>query len=129
MEIHDLAGAARGLPTLDISPGTTEAEAMAAHRMLGVFGKHTIGLVRFSGRTPWERHPDDELLHVLDGEVELTLLTGGAPTRVVLSAGSMFVVPSGVWHRSLPRPLVALLFVTSSEGNQHSLADDPRAEG
>jgi ethanolamine utilization protein EutQ (cupin superfamily) len=37
---------------------------------------YRIGLGRYSGRSPWERHLNgDELLYVLDGEVEITLLS------------------------------------------------------
>lgn len=129
MQIHDIRAALRELPTLNITPSTSEEEAMAAPRMFGSLGEYLVGMVRFSGQTPWERHPDDELLHVLEGEVEVTILTDREPTRVTLPSGSMFVVPSGLWHRSLPRPVVTLLFVTSSKGNTHSFADDPRVEG
>jgi hypothetical protein len=34
-------------------------------------------------------------------------------------------VPRGLWHRSTPRGVVSLLFVTPSEGGEASWADDP----
>lgn len=129
MDVHDLHALLKDLPTLDITASTTEQEAMAAHRMLGRCGQHTLGLVRFSGQTPWERHPEDELLHVLEGEVDVTLLTDDGPAHVTLRAGSLFVVPHGHWHRQLPRPVVTLLFGTVAEGSSHSDADDPRRTG
>ena len=56
--------------------------------------------MRFSGQAPWERHPDgDELLHVLEGAVDLTVLTDDGPTELRLDAGSVFVCPKGLWHR------------------------------
>lgn len=128
MTPHDLAPLLRTLPTLNLTAETTAEEAMAAHRMLGSFNQWEIGLVRFAGQPPWERHPDDELLHVLDGEVELTLLTDPGPARVTLRASSLLVVPRGVWHRSFARTQVALIFVTPSQGNEHSFAEDPRSE-
>lgn len=75
MTAHDLRSLLATLPTLKITAETTPEEATAAPRMLGSLNRCVLGLVRFSGQAPWERHPDDELLHVLDGEVELTLLT------------------------------------------------------
>ena len=125
---HDLSSLLAALPTLRITPQTTEDEAMAAHRMLGSFNQCEIGMVRFSGQPPWEWHPDDELLHVLDGELDFTLLTDAGPTRLTLRANSLFVVPRGVWHRSHARTAVALVFVTPSAGSRHSLADDPRSD-
>lgn len=99
---------------------------MAAMSSLGSLNRCELGLARFSGQPPWERHPDDELLYVLDGSIEITLLTEPDTTQVLLGAGSLLVVPGGVWHRSLVSESVTLLFATSSEGNASSLADDPR---
>lgn len=126
MDVHDLGAILKDLPTLDITESTIEHEGMAAHRMLGRCGRHTLGLVRFAGQTPWERHPEDELLHVLEGEVELTLLADDGPVHRTLRAGSVFVVPREHWHRQLPRPVVTLFFGTVVEGTTHSDADDPR---
>jgi quercetin dioxygenase-like cupin family protein len=114
-------------PALVIRTGaTTESEAAAAMQMLADFNACTAGVVRFSGETPWERHPDDEFLHVLEGEVQLTLLGERGQDLVRLRAGQVFVVPRGSWHRQHAETPAALLFITSREGNEASEAADPR---
>ena len=84
----------------------------------------TCGVGCFKGRPPWECHTEgDELLHVLAGEVELTLAGEAAPT--VLGPGSVVVVPQGRWHRNHARQSVTLFYVTPTEGNRHSWDDEP----
>jgi hypothetical protein len=86
-----------------------------------------IGVMRFSGLTPWERHPDgDGLLHPLAGAVEVTVLTDTGPAHVTVPAGCVFVCPRGLWHRQLPRPAVTELFATPGESDEVSWAEDPR---
>jgi quercetin dioxygenase-like cupin family protein len=126
MEPHDIRAAVSSLPELKITSAITEAEAMAAMRVIGSFNQCMVGMVRFSGRTPWERHPDDELLYVMQGEVEVTVLADAGAVQTTVRAGSVFVVPKGLWHQQMPRPEVALLFLTSAAGNEVSMAEDPR---
>lgn len=124
---HELDTVLRDLPEIHITSNTTAAEADAAVRMLASVGRCSLGLMRFSGLSPWERHPDgDELLHVIEGAVDLTVLTDDGPTEVTLDAGSVFVCPKGLWHRQRPRPSVTLLFGTPTENGEASFADDPR---
>lgn len=124
---HDLRRALRGLPELAISPATTEEEADAATRSITALGPCTLGVMRYSGLTPWERHPDgDELLHVLEGAVDVTILTDDGSREVSLNAGSVFVCPKGLWHRQLPRPSVTMLYGTPTKNGEASFADDPR---
>lgn len=124
---HDLQRALSGLPELAISADTTAEEADAATRSITALGPCTLGVMRYSGRTPWERHPDgDELLHVLEGAVDVTILTDDGSRQVSLDAGSVFVCPKGLWHRQLPRPLVTMLYGTPTRNGEASFADDPR---
>jgi mannose-6-phosphate isomerase-like protein (cupin superfamily) len=89
-----------------------------------------VGAVRFSGVPPWERHPSgDELLHVLDGNVEVSLFAPEGRIEVLLEAGSVFVIPRGLWHRSCPRGAASILFVTPTRDGEHSWAEDPRGAG
>ncbi len=81
---------------------------------------------RFPGRSPWERHVDgDELFHVLDGEVEVTLLGEDDSTWVTLPEGSIFVIPSGTWHRADARSVVTLLTLRATDHGPVSFAEDP----
>jgi hypothetical protein len=46
--------------------------------------------VRFPGRTPLERHPvGDDLLHVLEGAVVVTVLDATDPVQTTIAAGSI----------------------------------------
>ena len=80
---------------------------------LASFNHGGIFVGRFTGQTPWERHRHgDELVHVLAGEVDLIVRKASGPVHVTLTAGSVFVVPRGHWHRQRTRGAVALLTAT-----------------
>jgi mannose-6-phosphate isomerase-like protein (cupin superfamily) len=130
MIAHDIRTTLKDLPLLTITPSTTEEDAMAAERKLASFNQCMVGLVRYLGQPPWERHPGgDELLHILEGEVDVTVLTDGGPVHEIARAGSVCVVPQGLWHRTLAQAAVTLLYMTPAEGNEHSFAEDPRRAG
>ena len=100
---------------------------MAASRSLGALNRNELGVARFSGRPPWEKHAEDELIYVVDGAVEITLWKDAQPEVFALASGSLVVIPAETWHRSFAEDFVTLLFATPSEGNQSSFADDPRS--
>lgn len=130
MIAHDIRAALKELPLLTITASTTEEDALAAEQKLASFNQCMVGLVRYSGQPPWERHPGgDELLHVLEGEIDLTVLTDSDPVHETVRAGSVCVVPRGLWHRTLARSAVTLLYMTPAKGNKHSFAEDPRRAG
>lgn len=121
--LHDLSAAA----PLAITRDTTAAEANDAVREIGTLEDRLLGVMRFSGTTPWERHPDgDEFLHVLDGEVAVTVLTDDGPVDVAVPAGSLFVCPRGLWHRQTPKTAATVFFATPTATSEASWADDPR---
>jgi mannose-6-phosphate isomerase-like protein (cupin superfamily) len=96
-------------------------------RLLGSLDHASIVLCKFSGLPPWERHPDgDELIVVLEGGGEITVLTDEGPVRSELRPGRVFVCPKGLWHRAHPQPQMTALYVTPLGGGEHSFADDPR---
>lgn len=125
----DLAQVFARAPKLAISEATTAAEASAAFPCLAPFNQGGIFAGRFSGETPWECHPTgDELLYVIDGAVEVTIL-GEAGTEVSTArAGQVVIVPKGLWHKQRPLPEVALLTMTP-QPSAHSSAADPRQAG
>jgi quercetin dioxygenase-like cupin family protein len=124
---HHLRSATSGLAELAITPSTTAEEADAAVRTIASLDRRTLGVMRFSGETPWERHPDgDELLHALEGDVDVTVLTDDGPAHVLVHEGSVFVCPRGLWHRQRPRRAVTELFATPVDTTEISWADDPR---
>ena len=122
---HDVMAALRDLPELKVTRNTTEADAMAAIRPFGELNKCLLGVTRFSGLTPWEHHPDaDELLYVLEGTVDVTLLTDEGPLSTAVRAGAVLVVPRGLWHRQHAHHCTTLLFATGA--TNISWAEDPR---
>lgn len=123
----DVAGALTGLPTLRVSNATTEEEAASAFPRLGTFDGNGLYAGSFSGVTPWERHDTgDELLYVLAGAVEITILTEHDRHVAVLRTGEALIVPKGLWHRQEPKPEVTLLTVTPD--TDISRAEDPRVD-
>ncbi len=68
--------------TMTRPPQYEDAEGEASFWMMESFNEGMTWVGRFSGPSPWERHPDgDELLHVLEGEVEVTVLTEGGAVQ------------------------------------------------
>ncbi len=127
MKPQELATIATSLRTLELSADTTEEDHDAAMQVLSDFNDCMTGLIRFSGETPWERHPSDELLLVLAGKVDVTLLQeDGASTEIPLAEKSLLVLPRGLWHRQSSDSGVTLLFVTAKDGDDVSWAEDPR---
>jgi mannose-6-phosphate isomerase-like protein (cupin superfamily) len=79
----------------------------------------------FDGDSEWERHRrGDEVVHVLAGETELTVLAAEGRQVLHLSAGMLTVVPKGCWHRFHAPRGVTLMTVTP-QPTEHSDADDP----
>ena len=113
------------LRTLQRLPDYVDEEGAARFWRLGDFNGGMAWLARFSGESPWERHPDgDELLHVLEGEVQVVLLDEDGPLRARVRAGSVFVVPRGVWHRQIAAGTVVQWGATMGR-TEHSDETDP----
>ena len=115
MEAHDLRVIVDALPEMEF-------------RNLGSFNEGGVGVFwSTDGTSPWERHPDDdEMLHVLKGNIDVTVLTDGGPVTTRVTAGCVFIVPRGLWHRQTLHGTVQELYVTPGR-TEHSSADDPRA--
>jgi mannose-6-phosphate isomerase-like protein (cupin superfamily) len=96
---------------------------------IGEFSFHgcTGGVAAFRGRPPWELHGQgDELLLILAGESELTVLEDDRRSAWTLSAGHLAIVPKGHWHSNNAPGGVTMLWITPREGNEHSW-DEPGA--
>ena|SRR5215510_6385114 len=129
MKAHDIRAALSGVPELTITSSTTAEAAEAAFPRLTSFNEGGVFVGRYSGQPPWERHPQaDELLYVLDGEIDVTVLTDDGPLHVTVGAGSIFVVPRGLWHRPVARAAVTLLSATPKP-TEVSFTEDPRRAG
>jgi mannose-6-phosphate isomerase-like protein (cupin superfamily) len=80
----------------------------------------------FDGDSEWERHRNgDELVQILAGETEVTLMLPEGAETLHLSAGMLVVVPQGVWHRFHAPQGVTLMTVTP-QPTDHT--EDPTAE-
>ena len=111
--------------TMKAPANWTSEDGEASFWMLDSFNKGSVWVGRYSGQSPWERHPDgDELLYVIEGEAAITLLTDDGPVETTLHAGSVFVVPQGLWHRVLAREVV-IQFGATPGRTDHSTDDDP----
>jgi mannose-6-phosphate isomerase-like protein (cupin superfamily) len=124
----------RAMKTYDIRatmkqpPSFVTPDGKASFWIGDPFNGGMISVGRFSGQSPWERHPDgDELVHVLDGEVEITVLSKAGPEEITVRAGSVFVVPKNHWHRQHARQSVTQLGATVG-ATEHSHAEDPRQD-
>jgi mannose-6-phosphate isomerase-like protein (cupin superfamily) len=75
----------------------------------------------------WEVHPEDELIHILDGTRTLQIVCDDGPPRSFeLRAGMVAVVPQGAWHRFHSRDFGMLMSVTIPGPHVELDVDDPR---
>jgi len=99
-----------------------------ANESLGSFDDGNVGLGRYvPGSSPWERHRNgDELLLVTDGEVEIEILAEDGTSRVEsLGEGTLFIVPSGLWHQLTASDNVNILYISPSEDGAERTREHP----
>ncbi len=118
------------LPVLrDRRPDTPAEEEDKAFATLADLGYGGVFAGSFDGESPWERHTKgDELVHILAGKTQLTLLSDVGPQVLEMTAGMLAVVPQGCWHRFHAPGVVTVLTVTP-QPSDHSTAEDPRQDG
>lgn len=122
MKAHDIDAALRGEPHFS----ERDEDSEASFWMVESFSGGSVWIGSWRGTSPWELHPDsDEFLHTLEGTAEVTLLAEDGPEEVRVPAGSVFVVPRGVWHRQHSSAKVVQMGVTPGM-TRHSEAEDPR---
>lgn len=93
---------------------------------IGRFSFHdcVCGVAAFLGTPPWEHHSaGDELLLVLTGESELTVLEDSGRVTSTLTPGRLVIVPQGRWHSNSAPGGVTFLYLTPKDGNEHSWGD------
>lgn len=122
---HDVRAALHGKPK--ITSDTTYEEFKAACLTLSTFDRGAVTLGRFAAQTPWENHPEgDEFLYILNGRIDVILLTDHRRVRIPVKSGSIFVVPRGVWHCQIPRPVASVLSALPTAHGPLSWEKDPR---
>ena len=82
-----------------LTPQTTRAEREGSAAQLPRYRDGLLLLGKSAGTGHWETHPEDELVHVLDGAATLDIVQQDGPQSFALSAGMIAIVPPGVWHR------------------------------
>jgi quercetin dioxygenase-like cupin family protein len=84
------------------TPQTTPAKRKGSMARLGPYRDGILLLGTSTGTGPghWETHPEDELIHILEGTRTLEIVCDDGPPRSIeLRAGTIAVVPKGAWHR------------------------------
>jgi len=110
------------------TPQTTRAERQGSSRNLATYRDGAIFVSRFAGEGAWERHrKGEEIVHILDGETTLHLLTDADSETLELGAGMMAIVPQAAWHRFSSPNGVTLMTVTPQPTDHPEIhVDDPR---
>lgn len=108
------------------TPQTSEEEMEGVFATLGTFDTGGVFTGSFVGESPWERHTmGDELVHILKGETELTIMTNDGPEILNMKAGMLTVVPKDLWHR-FKAPKGVTVLTATPHPTDHSDATDPR---
>lgn len=95
------------------TPQTTRAERQGSSRNLAAYRDGAIFTTKFSGEGGWEWHRNGEgIVHILDGETIVHLMTEAGPETLELHAGMIAVVPRGAWHQFSCPGGVTLMTVT-----------------
>jgi quercetin dioxygenase-like cupin family protein len=83
-----------------LTPRTRRAERTGSAAQLPPYRDGLLLLGKSAGTGHWETHPEDELIHVLDGAKTLEIVCDeGPPRSFELCAGMIAIVPPGEWHR------------------------------
>jgi mannose-6-phosphate isomerase-like protein (cupin superfamily) len=113
------------------TPHTTREERQGSSRSIAKYRDGAIFTSSFAGEGAWERHrAGEEIVHILDGETRVHLMTESGPETFTLRAGMMAIVPQGVWHRFSSSGGVTLLTVTPQPTDHPTVhVEDPRTLG
>ena len=83
-----------------LTPRTTREERRGSATLLGPYRDGILFAGKNAGTSHWEDHPEDELVHVLDGTKVLDIVCDdGPPKSFEVRAGMIAIVPKGAWHR------------------------------
>src|SRR5262245_693798 len=83
-----------------LTPLTKRVERKGTTAPMPAYRDGLLLLGKSAGTSHWETHPEDELVHVLDGSKTLEIVCDDGPPRSFeVRAGMIAVVPRGAWHR------------------------------
>jgi mannose-6-phosphate isomerase-like protein (cupin superfamily) len=110
-----------------LTPWTTRAERRGSATLLGPYRDGILFAGKNAGKSHWEDHAEDELVHVLDGTKILDIVCDdGPPKSFVVRAGMIAIVPKGTWHRFRSAEGGTTWSATLPGDHIESDADDPR---
>ena len=93
----------------------------AAFCELSPYRNGAIYLGHWAGQSEWEIHREgDEIVMVIEGETNLTLLADGKEITHHLESGYLLVVPQGTWHQFSTPKSVKVMTVTP-QPTDHSI--------
>jgi len=124
----DIQAAIAPLPVLrNRGPETPRPEKGAAFTRLAETHNGAVFAGSFQGQSDWERHRNgDELVQILAGETQLTILIDEGRSVFEMKAGMLVVVPQGCWHRfNSPNGVTGLTM--TPQPTDHTTAEDPAA--
>jgi mannose-6-phosphate isomerase-like protein (cupin superfamily) len=102
-----------GLNCTGRRPDTPEAELAGAFGRTLPYRDGFISTVKFSGKSAWEFHLEEEMLFVVEGGGTLLVIEDGGVTRPQsLHPSLVVVVPKGSWHAIEAPGSISLLTVT-----------------
>lgn len=110
------------------TPQTTRAERQGSSRNLAAYRDGAIFTTKFSGEGGWEWHRNGEgIVHILDGETIVHLMTEAGPETLELHAGMIAVVPRGAWHQfSCPGGVTLMTVTPQPTDHPEGHVEDPR---
>ena len=83
-----------------LTPLTTREDRRGSAALLGPYRDGILFTGKNVGKSHWEDHAEDELVHVLDGTKILDIVCDdGPPKSFEVRAGMIAIVPKGTWHR------------------------------
>ena len=110
-----------------LTPQTKPAERTGSMARLGSYRNGLLLLGKSaSGVGHWETHPEDELIHVLEGARTLDIVEQDGPHSYAVGTGMIAIVPAGAWHRF--RTVDAGMSMSATIPGEHIELDiaDPR---
>lgn len=113
------------LKTVSFLEGRTPgSDTSGTFARLGAYRDGAMFAGSFSGTSPWERHPADEIVQVLKGAAVISLAVGEDIEQHDLKAGMIIIVPEGIWHR-FEAPNGVTLMTATPQPTEHTVEDVP----
>src|SRR5438034_9534514 len=109
-----------------LTPQTKRAERRGSGTQLGPYRDGILIAGKSAGTGHWETHPEDELVHVLDGAATLDILQKDGPQSFALSAGMIAIVPQSAWQRFHPAAGGTTMSATTPGDDNDIDVDDAR---